>query len=88
MEPTRILHVINREQNLTNLFEAGLRGTPLLLLDGDADRFILGDEVYNLVKGKLKDVTRHTTKNGSHVFFYEEETEFVGNLVKFGNHVF
>lgn len=88
LEPAKAMIVASREQNPTKLFEAGTRGLPLLVLDGDADKFILGDEVYKIVDGKFTDLTRHTTKDGSHVFFYEEEEVFVENVVKFAKRVF
>lgn len=86
--PMRTMFVGVREQNTTNLYEAGARGVPLLVLDGEADKFILGDEVYGLVEGRFTDLTRHTTRDGSHVFFYEEERQFVRNIVTFARRVF
>lgn len=88
MAPANALLAISKQQNSTNFFEAGSRGLPLLVLDGDADKFLLGDEAYKIVAGRVRDIARHTTKNDSHVFFYEQETEFVGQLVKFGKCIF
>ncbi|KAF5338137.1 hypothetical protein D9611_014556 [Ephemerocybe angulata] len=69
-------------EDTTNLFEAGKKGVPLLLINGDADRLIKGEETHAIIKGKWKDLTVYTAKNGSHVFFYEEKEEYVGRVFK------
>ncbi|KAF5338156.1 hypothetical protein D9611_014563 [Ephemerocybe angulata] len=75
-------------QDPTNLFEAGKKGIPLLIINGDADRFVIGDETVKAVKGKWKDLTVYTAKNGSHVFFYEEKEEYVCQVLRFARRVF
>ncbi|KAF6759659.1 Alpha/Beta hydrolase protein [Ephemerocybe angulata] len=75
-------------QDPTNLFEAGKKGVPLLIINGDADRFVIGEETVKAVKGKWKDLTVYTAKNGSHVFFYEEKEEYVAQVLRFARRVF
>ncbi|KAF5332240.1 hypothetical protein D9611_007987 [Ephemerocybe angulata] len=75
-------------QDTTNLFEAGKKGVPLLLINGGADGSIKGEETHAIVEGKWKDLTVYTAKNGSHAFFYEEQEEYVAQVLRFGRRVF
>ncbi|KAF6748546.1 Alpha/Beta hydrolase protein [Ephemerocybe angulata] len=88
VEPTKVGFLFGREQNTTNLFKAGASGVPLLLVNGGADKYIMGEKVHEVVKDKFKDLTVHTVKNGSHAFFYEDREEFIGQVRKFAKRVF
>lgn len=86
--PSKFNYVMARTQNTTNIFEAGAKGVPLLVVNGEADRFIDGKKVLEVVGNHFKDLTVHTIVNGSHVAFYEEQQEYVGELSKFAKRVF
>ncbi|TEB19335.1 alpha/beta-hydrolase [Coprinellus micaceus] len=86
--PSKFGFLMGRTQDTTKLFEAGGNGLPLLVINGGADKYIDGEKVLEVVDGHFKDLTVHTVKNGSHAFFYEDQAEFVRELVKFGKRVF
>ncbi|KAJ3519764.1 hypothetical protein NMY22_g13054 [Coprinellus aureogranulatus] len=86
--PSKFNFLLARSQNTTNLFEAGANGVPLLIVNGEADRFINNEKVVEVVDGHFTDVTVHTIANGSHALFYEDQNEYVRELAKFARRVF
>ncbi|KAJ3519765.1 hypothetical protein NMY22_g13055 [Coprinellus aureogranulatus] len=86
--PSKFDFLITRTQNTTNLFEAGANGVPLLVVNGETDRYIIGEKVVEVVDGHFTDLTVHTIANGSHTLFYENQEEYVRELAKFASRVF
>lgn len=86
--PSKFGYSLSRTQDTTNLFKAGANGVPLLVINGEADRFINGTRVLEVIDGQFKDLTVHTVANGSHAFFYEDQDEYVRELSKFARRVF
>ncbi|KAJ3519763.1 hypothetical protein NMY22_g13053 [Coprinellus aureogranulatus] len=86
--PSKFMFLLSKTQDTTRLFEAGANGMPLLIINGESDRFLDGEKVLQAVKGHFKDLTVHTIANGSHAFFYEDQEEYVAELAKFAKRVF
>ncbi|KAJ3519761.1 hypothetical protein NMY22_g13051 [Coprinellus aureogranulatus] len=86
--PSKFPFLLARTQNTTNLFQAGANGVPLLVVNGEVDKFIIGEKVLEVVDGHFTDLTVHTIANGSHALFYEDQGEYVRELAKFARRVF
>ncbi|KAF6759656.1 Alpha/Beta hydrolase protein [Ephemerocybe angulata] len=91
-EPSKIGHITSSVRgdtaNTTNLFKAGANGLPLLFINGEKDKFVIGDEAVKLVDGKFKKLEVYTVKNGGHAMFYEDQDIFVGEVARFSRRVF
>ncbi|KAF5336898.1 hypothetical protein D9611_003056 [Ephemerocybe angulata] len=90
-DPAHLLHYIGpgHAQDTTNLWEAAKTGKlPLLVVEGDADKFTMNSYVRQTVDGKFSDIIFHTVKGGSHSFFYERQEEFVDQVLRFALRVF
>lgn len=86
--PSKVEFQLSRTQDTNNLFKAGADGIPVLVVNGAADRFVNGTAVLEVLDGHFEDLTVHTVANGSHVLFYENQDEYVGELSKFAKRVF
>ncbi|EED80710.1 predicted protein [Postia placenta Mad-698-R] len=79
--------ILTRSQDPSKLFEAGRDGLPLLILNGTADKQVLGDVVVKEMSPYFKDVDVHMVDGGAHALFYEHQDEVVTALLKFAKRV-
>lgn len=89
-DPAKMSFQLGRAQDTTNLFEAGAKGLPVLILNGEAnkDKYVNVEAATRMMKERFRDATEHKVDNGSHAFFYEEKGEFVREVLRFAKRVF
>ncbi|CCL99489.1 uncharacterized protein FIBRA_01507 [Fibroporia radiculosa] len=75
--------ILSRSQDPEKLFEAGRKGLPLLVLNGTADKQVIGDVVVKEMNPYFKDMDVVMVENGAHALFYEHQDEVVTALIKF-----
>ncbi|KAF6752106.1 Alpha/Beta hydrolase protein [Ephemerocybe angulata] len=76
-----------RVQDTANLFKAGQGGLPVLVVNGDEDRYVVGEEVVRALEG-FKGLEVHSVRGGSHALFWERQVVFVGVVGEFARRVF
>jgi pimeloyl-ACP methyl ester carboxylesterase len=79
--------LIARTQDATQLYAAGARGLPLLMIYGTADAVLQNDQVVAQVQPHFTNAQVQTIQGGSHALFYDDEDEFVGAVIQFATKV-
>jgi len=79
--------ILSRSQDPQKLHEAGQKGLPMLVLNGTADKQVMGDVVVKEMSPYFKDLDVVMVDEGSHALFYEYQDEVVGALLKFVDRV-
>ncbi|KAF5319771.1 hypothetical protein D9611_012867 [Ephemerocybe angulata] len=89
LEPAKatLISGLGRVQDTANLFKAGQGGLPVLVVNGDEDQYVVGEEVVRALEG-FKGLEVHSVRGGSHALFWERQVVFVGVVGEFARRVF
>lgn len=89
-EPGKLMFLLGRTQDTTNLFGAGEKGLPVLSINGEPSKDkhtnVVGSA--RVIKEHFKNTTRYKVEGASHALFYEKKEEFVKQLLEFATGVF
>ncbi|TEB16203.1 alpha/beta-hydrolase [Coprinellus micaceus] len=89
-EPGKLMFLLGRDQDTTNLFEAGRKGLPVLVINGEPskDKHTNVVESARVIKEHFKNTKQWKVDGASHALFYEEKEEFVKQLLDFAMSAF